>query len=201
MVKISRLRSLLLPWKKPRSSITLRRKTRGLQHRRSVMPWILAVVIGFACLWSGVLSSVEPSRAAIPEGAKPTDVTPQGLQLAEETYLNRCATCHIALPPAVLATETWKDIITDTAHYNAPSWTPLRNPDLALTWKYLQSGSRPLNPNEQKTYRIARSRYFKILHPRVQFKEPATLSTCVSCHAGAQKFNYRDLTPEWQDAP
>jgi cytochrome c553 len=194
------MRSLFVQWRRLNPNRSKRGSFKGRRYRASFTT-VMVTVLSLCCLLGWGLALTRPSQAATPTDAKPTDVTPQNLQLAEETYLSRCATCHIALPPAVLATEVWKDIIVDTAHYNAPTWTPLRNPDLALTWRYLSTGSRPLNPGEQKIYRVARSRYFKVLHPRVQFKEPATLGTCVSCHPNATQFNYRDITPEWQNSP
>jgi Dihaem cytochrome c len=128
------------------------------------------------------------------------DVVPPDLKLAQEIYLARCASCHIGIPPAVLPNASWKAILQDSNHYGV-AWEPLRNPDLALAWKYLQTNSRPLNAEEQIPYRIARSRYFKILHPRMKFAEPVTVGTCVSCHIGAPKFNFRALSPQWQDGP
>jgi hypothetical protein len=196
------MRSLFVQWKRWLFlSTPKRRKVRRKPQSQLLLTRLMVIILGLCCLCGWGLALTKQSTAAIPTNPKPTDVTPQNLQLGEETYLNRCATCHIALPPAVLATEVWRDIILDTGHYNASTWSPLRNPDLALTWKYLLNGSRPLNPGEQNIYRIARSRYFKVLHPRVQFKEPATISTCISCHPGVSQFNYRELTPEWQESP
>ncbi len=137
--------------------------------------------------------------ASTPAITGTVDAVPANLQLAQETYLARCATCHIAIPPGVLPDQSWKEILQDSNHYGV-AWEPLRNPDLALTWKYLQFNSRGLNPEEQVPYRIARSRYFKILHPRVKFTEPVALGTCASCHVGAAKFDYRTLSPQWKNA-
>jgi hypothetical protein len=128
------------------------------------------------------------------------DVVPQSLQLAQETYLARCATCHIGIPPAVLPSEAWKNILQDDNHYGVP-WQPLRNPDLAFIWKYTRTFSRTLNPNEDIPYQVARSRYFSLLHPKVKFKEPVKIGTCISCHPGVSSFNFRDLTSQWKDAP
>ncbi|NJM76163.1 MAG: cytochrome C [Acaryochloridaceae cyanobacterium RU_4_10] len=168
------------------------------------MTWILMVlVIGLTSFCGWTLTQIESSIAANPP-ARPTlgtvDIVPQELKLAQETYLARCATCHVGIPPAVLPSESWKTILQDTNHYGVP-WESLRNPDLALAWKYTRSGSRPLNPDEQIPYRIRTSRYFKIFHPKVKFTEPVAVGTCVSCHIGAPKFNFRDLSPQWQDAP
>jgi hypothetical protein len=187
-----------LAWPSRRTSPRIGRKI------RRPFAWILMLLV--ICLTSfcgWTLTQLESSIAA-PPPAKTTlgtvDVVPKELKLPQETYLARCATCHVGIPPAVLPSESWKTILQDSNHYGVP-WEPLRNPDLALTWKYTRSGSRPLNPDEQIPYRIRTSRYFKILHPKVKFTEPVAVGSCVSCHISAPKFNFRDLSPQWQDAP
>lgn len=176
------------------------------QQRRKHSAWVLILLMGLSSLCGWGLTQVQPAASQAPAAQTisstigTVDVVPQNLKLPQETYLARCATCHIGIPPAVLPNASWKAILQDSSHYGV-AWEPLRNPELALTWKYLQTNSRPLNPEEQLPYRIARSRYFKILHPRVKFSEPVTVGTCVSCHIGAPKFNFRALSPQWQDGP
>ncbi|WP_404783602.1 cytochrome C [Altericista sp. CCNU0014] len=190
------------------------RGVRSRQQRRksSRSVWVLIMlVLGFSsfCGWTLSLNRGAASMAAqstaisaqtAPDPQGTVDAVPQTLQLAQETYLARCATCHIGIPPAVLPTESWKNILEDDNHYGVP-WTPLRNPDLALAWKYVRTYSRPNNPTEDPPYRIARSQYFKILHPKVKFAEPVKIGTCVSCHPSVSRFNFRDLSPQWQNSP
>jgi hypothetical protein len=192
--------------KQGRKSPRVRRKSRRLAWA------LILVVLGLSsfCGWTLTLSHGAPAMAAqtptvvLAQSAPVTigtvDPVPQSLQLAQETYMARCATCHIGLPPAVLPSESWKNILQDDNHYGVP-WTPMRNPDLALAWKYLRTFSRPNNPTEDPPYRVARSEYFKILHPKVKFTEPVKIATCVSCHPSVSSFNFRDLTPQWKDAP
>lgn len=99
-----------------------------------------------------------------------------------------------------MPTATWRLLLLDANHYGATLQLP-RQPELGFLWNYLQAFSRPLNENEETPYRVARSRYFKILHPRVEFPAPVTLNGCGSCHPGAAEFNFRRLTPEWQNSP
>ncbi len=191
--------------KKGRRLPQVRRKS-----RQSVWTLVL-LVLGFSslCGWTLTLSQNSVSEAAQPatvlaQAATPAigtvDAIPTSLQLAQETYLARCATCHIGIPPEVLPSESWKNILEDDNHYGVP-WTPMRNPDLALAWKYARTLSRPNNPTEDPPYRVARSQYFKILHPKVKFTEPVKIGTCISCHPSVSSFNFRDLTPQWKDAP
>ena len=124
------------------------------------------------------------------------DLVPSNYQLGQELYLENCASCHIAIPPAVLPTQTWKEILQDSQHYGA-QLQPLIDPPRLLVWKYLQTFSRPQTKEEQTPYRLDDSRYFKALHPRVKLPRPVEISSCVSCHPGANDYNFRRLTPEW----
>lgn len=176
------------------------------QRRRKPSIWVLLLLILLSsfCGWGvtqiQAAASSPQSAQAVAASIGTVDTVPPNLKLAQETYLARCATCHVGLPPAVLPNVSWRAILQDSNHYGVP-WNPLRNPDLALTWKYLQTNSRQLNPEEQVPYRVARSRYFRILHPRVKFTEPVTVGTCVSCHIGAPQFDFRTLSPQWQNSP
>ncbi len=166
-------------------------------QRRPSVGWLLGLVLGFSLLCGWVLALAQPASVAAAQSAGDTigtvDAVPKDLQLAQEVYLAKCATCHHGIPPAVLPTETWQAILEDSNHYGIP-WEPLRNPELALSWKYLRTYSRTLNPNETVPYRIEKSRYFKILHPGVEISTPITLNQCASCHPGAAQFNYRTLS-------
>jgi mono/diheme cytochrome c family protein len=190
-----------------RWAATARREAQRLRHqsRRTSVWGILSLLIGFSILCGWTLSQAQTSIAASPSSIQvlaqgTVDTVSKDLKLHQETYLARCATCHIGIPPATLPSESWQAILQDTNHYGIP-WEPLRNPDLALAWKYVRTFSRPLNADEPTPYRIRTSRYFKILHPRVKFTEPVAVGTCVSCHINAPKFNFRDLSPQWQDTP
>ncbi len=137
-------------------------------------------------------------------GAQPTqteigtvDVVPERYQLGQELYLENCATCHIAVPPAVLPTQTWQRILQDSQHYGV-NIKPLVDPSRLIVWQYLQTFSRSQAKEEETPYRLNESRYFKALHPQVKLPRPIELSSCVSCHPSAADYNFRSLTPEWQ---
>lgn len=136
-------------------------------------------------------------------GAKPTigtvDPVPPRYQLGQELYLQNCGTCHIALPPAVLPRETWKRLLEDTEHYGQ-QLQPLVDPTRLLVWQYLQVFSRPDQVDESIVYRVKRSRYFRALHPEVSLARDINVNSCVSCHPSAAQYDFRSLTPEWQEA-
>jgi hypothetical protein len=128
------------------------------------------------------------------------DPVPPRFELGQQLYLETCATCHVAVPPAVLPHQTWIALLDDTQHYGVQI-PPVLDPSRLIIWQYLEQFSRSLKEEERVPYRIRNSRYFKILHPRVEFTDTVRLSSCVQCHPSAPDFNYRRLAPEWQDAP
>ncbi|MGB7085415.1 MAG: diheme cytochrome C [Phormidesmis sp.] len=105
-------------------------------------------------------------------------------------YIEQCATCHVALPPAVLPTQTWQTLITDSAHYGLvlPNIAPFEQ---QLMLNYLQVYSRSLQGDDPIPYRLQDSTYFGALHPNVALPQPLDLSSCAGCHIGATEQNYR----------
>ena len=127
------------------------------------------------------------------------DPVPQRYQLGQELYLENCASCHIALPPAVLPTQSWQRILQDSQHYGVQI-KPLVDPPRLLVWNYIKISSRPLNKEEETPYRVEESRYFKAMHPKVKLPRPVGVSSCVSCHPSASEYNFRRLTGEWENS-
>jgi Dihaem cytochrome c len=135
-----------------------------------------------------------PKKADSGEGT--VDVIPERYQAGQAVYLKTCATCHIGIPPAVLPTETWKDLLQDSQHYGA-TLQPLVDPNRFLVWNYLKIFSRPRSSTEERTpYRVADSHYFRALHPKVTLPRKFTLASCATCHPGSDRFNFRQLTAE-----
>jgi len=176
----------------------LRSLTCRINHRPAIR-WLrvtLLLLLWSLCLGWG-LSQANPSIAAIDSTAVGTvDVVPQQFQLGQELYLQNCATCHFGLPPAVMPTQTWQNLIQDSQHYGVQI-QPLRSPDLELVWRYLSTFSRSVNRDETVPFRVERSRYFKALHPKVEFSQPPSVRACATCHPAAAQFNYRSLSAEW----
>lgn len=198
----------------------LTRRSRS-ERRRSLLVMVLLLLIWSVCLGMGMAQATDRSKAesatsteAIAQ-ATPTppsttdhatgaigtvDVVPARFQLGQKLYLENCATCHIGIPPAVLPSQTWQQLIQDPEHYGA-TIQPLQAPNIQILWQYLREYSRPLAGGEFTPYRIQQSSIFKALHPRVKFTEPTTLTSCISCHPGAGAYDFRSLTAEWQNAP
>jgi hypothetical protein len=193
------------------------RRLRFFQHlpknltRRSLLRgWVilLSVLVGWAITHlsgSAPLSAQPLAETRTPPIVQVSaldseiDPVPPRYQLGQELYRENCATCHLAIPAAVLPTETWRQVLQDPEHYGR-QLQPLVDPTRLLVWNYLLAFSRPQLPDEPLPYRIAESRYFRALHPTVQFSSPITLKGCVSCHPGASDANFRRLIPAWEKA-
>lgn len=131
------------------------------------------------------------ARASSPYGM--VDPIAPGDEASYQTYLDRCASCHVAIPPALLPTQTWQTLVTDTAHYGLVLPT-LSRFDQQLMINYLQTYSRPHRGNGPLPYRLSASPYFQALHPPLALSQPLpqplTLSSCLSCHAHADQQDY-----------
>jgi len=187
------------------------------ERRRSWFVLVLLLLVWSICLGMGLSQATEPrttersttsdiAQAAGVVGETKTaaigtvDVVPPRFQLGQKLYLENCATCHIGVPPAVLPSQTWRQLIQDADHYGA-TIRPLQSPELQILWQYLREYSRPLAEGESTPYRIERSGIFRVLHPRVKFTEKVSLTSCNSCHPGAGAYDFRTLSAEWQNAP
>jgi Dihaem cytochrome c len=193
----------------PRPHLSHRRR------RRSPVMLVILLVVFSCCIGLGLAQAMESPRAqpAVNQSAAPvmphliaelgpidpnggTDVVADRYQAGQEVYLKNCATCHIAIPPAVLPTQTWQALIADEQHYGVVV-KPVEEPDRQLLRRYLQTYSRPIDDGESTPYRIGSARYFRALHPGVKLPEKVQLESCVTCHPGVNQFNFRKLTPEW----
>jgi hypothetical protein len=155
---------------------------------------------GFAQAKPGTsLSTSTPTQISRTLTSAVDPVTPEH-QLGQDLYLENCATCHVGVPPAIFPRDTWLQLIQDPQHYGTEI-RPLVDPTRLLVWNYLEFYSRARGSNEDIPYRVNNSRYFRILHPDVELPRPTRLSSCQTCHPGAEQFNYRSLSSEWQEAP
>lgn len=199
------------------------------ERRRSIVVLLLLLLLWSICLGIGLAQATEPLsslkaiaqatpsapvRPSVPPASETTaadeiaenekigtvDVVPEKFRSGQKLYLENCATCHVGIPPAVMPSQTWQQLIQDPEHYGA-TIQPLASPEIQILWQYLREYSRPLAAGESTPYRIYQSRLFEALHPRVKFTEKVTLNSCQSCHPGAGVYDFRRLTAEWQNAP
>ena len=177
---------------------------RQTQRRRPLGLLVLLV------LWSTLIGSGLSLLAQLPGQTQPNaftsavgtvDVIPQRYQLGQELYLENCASCHVALPPEITPTETWRRLLLEPEQHYGQQLKPLIGPSLLVMWDYLRTFSRPQAAKEQTPYRVSESRFFKALHPRVKFTERLSPASCTSYQSGAAQHNYRRLAPKWENSP
>jgi len=167
---------------------------------------VLLLLLACLVLGSSAAFALAPRRAAEPApwGAiaalESVDPVPADLQFAAEVYLEKCGACHLALPPEVLPSQSWRQILTNPQDHYSVS-LDLITPEILLIWGYLRDFSRAIADGEAEPYRVADSRFFKALHPRVEFPEMPSPKNCATCHDRAAEYNFRRLRPEWLDAP
>ena len=157
---------------------------------------VMLIIFGWSVAIGFILGLATSTQAANPPEIGTVDVVPAKYQLGQELYLNNCSTCHLALPPQVLPSETWQHILEDSQHYGAQI-KPLARIQYTLVWRYMTTFSRLKLANEKIPYRLSRSRYFLALHPNIELPEPPNMGSCVTCHPGAENYNFRKLTPDW----
>jgi hypothetical protein len=162
-------------------------------QRRSLLVLLLILM----CSGLLGLGTVRAIAGSSPATISTVDPVASEYALGQELYLENCATCHIGIPPAVFPGETWRQLLRTTAHYGVVI-PPLVDPSQSLIWNYLRDYSRGLNADETVPYRLGDSRYFKALHPQVEVPRPVQLTGCVSCHPGAEGYDFRRLSPEWE---
>lgn len=179
----------------------VKRKSRLRKRRRSpVVLFLLILLWSLAMGWGLALATnAQPTAQTASDTIGSVDPVPPRYQLGQELYLENCASCHIALPPAVLPTQTWKEILQDSQHYGV-QLPPLIDPPRLLVWNYLKTFSRSKEKEEETPYHVNDSRYFKALHPKVKLPGSVQITSCVSCHPSAAQYNFRRLTPEWQNS-
>ncbi|WP_427159685.1 cytochrome C [Aliinostoc sp. HNIBRCY26] len=173
----------------------VKRKSRKPKLKRRPLGLLLTILLwSLAMGW--LLAIATSAQSATPTSEIGTvDVVPARYQLGQELYLENCSSCHIALPPAVLPTQTWKDLLEESQHYGV-NIKPLLDPSRNLVWRYLSTFSRSHLKDEATPYRVNNSRYFKALHPQVKLPQPLQISSCVSCHPSAKEYNFRQLSSE-----
>ena len=144
-----------------------------------------------------------PNRAA-PAAPKAADIgtvdpIPPKYALGAKFYREACGACHLALPPAVFPSETWRQLLSETQHYGREIELLVPTHRI-ITWQYLRDYSRPQREDEEVPFRLNSSRYFKALHPQVDLPRPVSLRTCATCHPQAADDNFREWTLEAEPA-
>ncbi len=179
----------------------VRKKSRTRKKNTKLWFGLLVVMVWSLTLGWGMAVAISPANKIESVNTKSVDSVPSRFQLGEQLYLDNCSTCHIALPPAIFPTETWRQLLQEMDTHYGQKLPSIISPVILLMWEYFKFTSRPINQDETIPYRVDESRYFKALHPKVELPQTLSHRTCITCHPGVNQFDYRTLTPEWEDAP
>ena len=191
----------------PQGKRQKRTEERVRRRKRSPAVLLLLLLVWSICLGWGLSliagATVKPDSIAQTTSTAPgtVDLVPERFNLGKELYLKNCASCHVALPPEVLPTESWRRLLLEPEQHYGQQLEPIIGPSRRLIWDYLQTFSRPEMAGKPTPYRVSESRFFKALHPQVKLPESVKPGSCVSCHPGVAQYNYRRLSPEWANSP
>lgn len=184
--------------------------------RRRFSPWKTGVLLlmGGIFIGFGLAIALQPTPV-IAQGVKALDPVPSEFALRQQVYVERCGSCHVAIPPALLPQERWRELIQRPEQHfgvnlrqsqgNIP---PLSNIDIRLMWDYLQATSRNFQNRETLPTQLSGSRFFRALHPKVaescrtiagiNCPDRIAVQTCGVCHPQATDYDYRTLAPGWE---
>jgi Dihaem cytochrome c len=173
-----------------------------LPHRttRTILRCLMTLVISLCLGWVSaqwleppvVATTISSSNNSSNPSIGTVDPVTDRYERGQSRYQESCATCHIAIPPAVLPIQTWQILIQDKEHYGVTIDLP-QNANRKLIWSYLSTFSRSLRTDEDTPFRIGQARHFKALHPQVKLPPNVTIATCATCHPKADVFNFREL--------
>lgn len=160
---------------------------------------IFFLILFLLSILGGILLASLLNQPAIAQSPA-SDTVLNRYQIGQQTYLENCATCHIAIPPSILPSQTWKKILENPNSHYGIRLKPIVGINQRLIWDYLSYSSRPLRETTFVPLLIEQSNYVKILHPRVNLPTPLGHTTCVTCHPNASRYDYQTLTPIWDNA-
>ena len=178
-------------------------RIRGRKRGRSPIILFLVLLVWSVVLGWGMALGLNATEKLEIEGGTEVaiatvDPVPERYQQGLKLYLENCASCHVALPPEVMPSETWRRLLLEPKEHYGRQLEPIVRPFILIVWDYLRAFSRPLEKEEKTPFRVSESRYFKALHPQVDLPRPLSVSSCVSCHPGVGDYDYRSLSPEWE---
>ncbi|MDJ0532527.1 MAG: cytochrome C [Xenococcaceae cyanobacterium MO_207.B15] len=124
-------------------------------------------------------------------------INPNNLNVGKQLYLENCAGCHIPLPPQILPTDSWQNLLNNSRNHYGESLPKISNLTTRLMWNYLRVFSRPSLQGERTPEYVTNSRYLKALHPQIDLPKPTTHQSCTLCHPKAAQLDYRSLSDEW----
>ena len=114
------------------------------------------------------------------------------------TYQQECAACHLAYPPGLLPTASWKRLMaTLPKHFGTDASLDAETKAAISTWLDANAGTYKRVSQEPPQDRITTSSWFVHKHREVApavWKRAAIGSpaNCAACHIGADKGDFND---------
>ncbi|MBN9462534.1 MAG: diheme cytochrome c [Burkholderiales bacterium] len=114
------------------------------------------------------------------------------------TYLQECASCHIAYPPGALPAASWQRIMsTLDSHYGTDAELDAAPGARIGAWLQRHAGTWKHVSEAPPHDRITRSRWFERRHRKVdaavwRHDSVKSAANCAACHAGAERGRFDD---------
>lgn len=119
-------------------------------------------------------------------------------RLDNAAYRQECGSCHVAYPPALLATPSWRAVMggLDRHFGTDASLEPAARADI-LAYLERNGGRRDTSADGKPLLRISGTRWFAKEHRREiaagtpKRADVKTMANCGACHEGAGNGDYR----------
>lgn len=115
-----------------------------------------------------------------------------------KAYVQECAACHTAYPPALLPAASWQRIMSGLErHYGTDASLDAATVQQLSSWLQAHAGSYKRLGEAPPQDRITRSAWFERKHREIDpavWAHPSVKSAanCSACHAGADRGDYDD---------
>jgi Dihaem cytochrome c len=113
-------------------------------------------------------------------------------------YQQECASCHVAYPPGMLPTESWRRVMSGLSrHFGADASMDASSMQEISAWLAANAGTYRRVREAPPEDRITRSAWFTRKHDEVStatWKRPAVKSpaNCTACHAQADQGDFNE---------
>lgn len=151
-----------------------------------------SLMSSFTRLWVGAAAALTPLASAW------ADHGPLLPRNTPQAYLQECASCHTAYPPALLPGASWQRLMGGLKqHYGSDASLDPATVAQLSGWLQANAGSYKRVSEVPPQDRITRSAWFERKHRGI---EPAvwalpsvkSAANCAACHAGADQGRYGD---------
>lgn len=114
------------------------------------------------------------------------------------SYMQECASCHVAYPPGMLPARSWQRVMSGLVkHYGSDAAIDAALEQQIGDWLQMHAGTYKRVREEPPQDRITRSAWFERKHRKLApavWVDPSVKSAanCGACHPGAEQGRYDD---------